>query len=52
MDEDLKLYIPLGVKPEAETVYWLWEKTAFSIHCGVPGDGRHSGAWPGSLPGM
>ena len=44
MDEDLKLYIPLGVKPEAELFTGFGKKQAFSIHCGVPGDGRHSGA--------
>lgn len=43
MDEDLKLYIPLGVKPEAE-LFTGFGKNSFSIHCGVPGDGRHSGA--------
>lgn len=43
MDEDLKLYIPLGVKPEAE-LFTGFGKSNFSIHCGVPGDGQHSGS--------
>ena len=29
MDEDLKLYIPLGVKPEAELVYRISGKSNY-----------------------
>ena len=43
MDEDLKLYIPLGVKPEAELFTGFGKNSFFNPLWG-PGDGRHSGA--------
>ena len=51
MDEDLKLYIPLGVKPEAELFTGFGKKQLFQALIGSLVMGG-AAAWSGCLPPM
>lgn len=51
MDEDLKLYIPLGVKPEAELFTGFGRKQLFQSLIGsLPGTVRRRSGNGGGIP--